>query len=167
MSRAKIDILKLDELVRLGKKTKEIAQYFEVTPSAVSHAKRQLKKHVVHCVALEKAGEVVEGHIDMLGQLKKINETINEQLDRARAEIAQPRAKTRSLQEIIIKLSAEVRKQLEAQLRIFEVWSDQKIMVEFQREVLSVLEEMQPGVRDEVIQRLKERRALRSLVSID
>ncbi len=41
-----------------------------------------------------------------------------------------------------------------------------KVFSEFQAEVLAVLDEMQPGVRDEIIRRLKERRALRGTVSI-
>jgi hypothetical protein len=167
MSKPRIDIVKLDQLLRAGKQQTEIAQFFGVTPSAVSHAKSQLKNRVVRTVALEKANEVVESHLDMMGQLRKINNAINDELDKAKenAEAAEGKDKL-ALQQIIIKLSAEIRRQLEAQLKIVEVWHDMKVISEFQTEVLAILDEMKPGVRDEVIQRLKEKRALRGTVSI-
>ena len=167
MPTPKIDIVKLDQLLRAGKPQTEIAQFFGVTPSAVSRAKSQLKNRVVRTVALEKANEVVESHLDMMGQLRKINKAINDELDQAKENAAAAEGKDKlALQQIIIKLSAEIRRQLEAQLKIVEVWHDMKVISEFQTEVLAILDEMQPGARDEVIQRLKERRALRGTVSI-
>jgi hypothetical protein len=77
----KIDIRKLDQMLRAGKSQIEIAKYFSVTPGAVSQAKRQLKNNIVRTVALEKANEVVESHLDMMGQLRKINSAINDELD--------------------------------------------------------------------------------------
>lgn len=131
-------------------------------------AKKDLKNTIVRTVSLEKANEVVEADLDMMSQLRKINRAINEELDEARAEIGKADCKDkRSLQEIIIKLSGEVRKQLETGLRIAEVWYDHKIFGEFQQEVLTILDEMQPGARDAVITRLKEKRALRGLVQIN
>lgn len=167
MGISKIDIRKLDQMLRAGKSQIEIAKYFDVTPGAVSQAKRQLKNNIVRTVALEKANEVVESHLDMMGQLRKINRAINDELDQAKKSAAASEGKNKlALQQIIIKLSAEVRRQLEAQLKIVEVWHDMKVISEFQTEVLAIIDQMQPGARDEVIQRLKEKRALRGSVSI-
>jgi DNA-binding CsgD family transcriptional regulator len=44
MSKPKIDIRKLDQMLRAGKSQIEIAKYFSVTPGAVSQAKRQLNR---------------------------------------------------------------------------------------------------------------------------
>jgi hypothetical protein len=163
----KIDIRKLDQMLRAGKSQREIANYFNVTPGAVSQAKRQLRNNIVRTVALEKANEVVESHLDMMGQLRKINKAINDELDKAKETAAAAEGKDKlALQQIIIKLSAEIRRQLEAQLKIVEVWHDMKVISEFQTEVLAIIDRMQPGARDEVIQRLKEKRALRGSVSI-
>lgn len=110
---------------------------------------------------------MVESHLDMMGQLKIINQAINEELERAKQSVIKANGRDRlALQDIIIKLSAEIRRQLEAQLKIIEVWHDMKVFSEFQAGVLTAPDEMQPGVRDEIIQRLKERRALRGTVSI-
>jgi len=56
---------------------------------------------------------------------------------------------------------------LEAQLKIFELWHDSKDIAEFQKGVLSILDEMQPGTKDEVIKRLKQGHALRGLVQFN
>jgi O6-methylguanine-DNA--protein-cysteine methyltransferase len=128
---------------------------------------KKLRANIVRTVGLEKANEVVEGHLDMLGQLRKINRAITEELDRAKAEVVEADGRSRiALQGVIIKLSAEIRRQLEAQLKIFEVWTDMKVVAEFQKEVLAVLDEVEPGVRDEIVRRLKERHALRGAVSV-
>lgn len=167
MPKPKIDLRQLDQMLRAGKAQREIAQVFGVTESAVSKARKKLRSNIVRTVGLEKANEVVESHLDMMGQLRKINAAINEELDRAKESVIAAEGRDKlALQEVIIKLSAEVRRQLEAQLKIFEVWTDMKVVAEFQAEVLAVLDEMEPGARDEIIQRLKERRTLRGLVSI-
>ena len=168
MSEAKIDLRKLDQMIRAGKTQREAAQVFKVTEAAVSKAKKQLKTNIVRTVGLEKANEVVEGHLDMMGQLRKINQAITGELDRAKQTVVGVEGRDqRAIQEIIVKLSAEVRRQLEAQMKIFEVWTDMKVVAEFQAEVLAILDEMEPGTRDDVIRRLKEKRALRGLVSVN
>jgi transcriptional regulator with XRE-family HTH domain len=166
MSKPKINIRKLDQMLRAGKSQREIAKYFDVTPGAVSQAKRQLKNNIVRVVALEKANDVVESHLDIMRQLRKINNAINDELDKAKETAATADGKYKlALQQIIIKLSAEIRRQLEAQLKILEVWRDMKVNLEFQTELLAFLDGMQPGARDEIIQRLKERGTLRGTLS--
>ena len=167
MPKPRIDLRKLDQLLRLGTPQNEIAKIFDVSPAAVSRAKKRLKNNIIRTVSLEKANKVVESHLDMMGQLRMINQAINEELERAKQSVTTANGRDRlALQDIIIKLSAEIRRQIEAQLKIIEVWHDMKVFSEFQAEVLAVLDEMQPGVRDEIIRRLKEKRALRGTVSI-
>ena len=167
MPKPRIDLRKLDQLLRSATPQNEIAKMFDVSPAAVSRAKKRLKNNIIRTVSLEKANKVVESHLDMMGQLKMINQAINEELERAKQSVITANGRDRlAFQDIIIKLSAEIRRQLEAQLKIIEVWHDMKVFSEFQAEVLAVLDEMQPGVRDEIIRRLKERRALRGTVSI-
>ena len=164
----KIDKSVLIRMLREGKSQKEISEHFGVSRGAVSMSAKNLKNTIIRTAGLEKASQVLEADFDMMAQLRKINRGIDEQLEAARREISGSKCTDRrALQEIIIKLSAEIRKQLETGLRIAEVWFDHKIYGEFQAEVLGVLEEAQPGVRDAIIKRLKEKRALRGLVRID
>jgi len=112
-----------------GKTQREAAQVFKVTEAAVSKAKKQLKSNIVRTVGLEKVNEVVEGHLDMMGQLRKINQAITGELDRAKQAVVGAEGRDqRAIQGVIVKLAGEVRRQLEAQLKIFEVWTDMKVV---------------------------------------
>lgn len=64
----------------------------------------------------------------------------------------------------VISIAAEVRKQVELQLKIAEAVYSVSMMAEFQEEVIEVLRQVAPEVRDEVVKKLKERRQVRGLL---
>ena len=191
MPKPKIDRVKLDQMLGEGKPQREIAQYFGVTDGAISKAKNELKVAVVKNVALESAHKVVDKHLDTIGQLQKINENANELLDllmrwsRGDEEVLQilegqvrkvkvrgaeqevTEYKFRDPRELALKAMQEIRGQLNLQLDIFRTLYDVQAVAEFQKEVLTTIGEVSPDVRDRIIQRLKESRALRQSVSIN
>ena len=168
MPKPKIDITKLDQLLRSGKTQRECAQVFGVTESAVSKAKKQLKNSIVRTVALERANDVVESHIDMAAQLQKINRAINDELDRTKFKTRKAIGKDlTSLQDTIVKMAAEIRRQLETQLKIFEAWREWDLNPACREEVLQILDSFEPGVRENAIRKLKEAALLRGLVTIN
>jgi hypothetical protein len=190
MPKPKIDRVKLNQMIRDGKPQSKIAQYFGVTEGAISKAKKELNIAVVKNVALESAHKVVDRNLDTIGQLQKINGNANELLDllmrwnrgdegalqilesqvrkvRVRGseeEITEYRFK--DPRELALKAMQEIRGQLNLQLDIFKTLYDVQAVAEFQKEVLTAIGEVEPGVRDKIIQRLKESRALRQSVSI-
>ena len=169
MGQGKIDVKKLEQMLRAGKSQTEAAKFFGVTTGAITLMKQKLNLNIVRTVGLEKAKEVVDCQFDIMGQLKKASRVVNDEIDWL-VEVAQNAGtddERVALQEIIIKHLAEIRKQADSQMRLFDLWTDAKLMAEFQREILTVMEEMQPGVRDAVIRRLKEKRALRGLVEFN
>ena len=168
MSDDKIDLRKLNRYLHEGKSGRECAQIFKVSDSAISKAKKKLRNTIVRTVALEKAHEVVEDQFDMMDQLRTVNRAINEELNRAKEAVESDECINKvAVQEVIIKLCAEVRKQLDSGLRIAETWHNIQVYQDFQKEVLGILEEFKPGVRDEVIKRLKQKSVLRGLVNIN
>ena len=165
MPKAKIDLKLLDQMLRAGKTQREAAQVFGVSESAVSKAKKQLRANIVRAVGLEKAHEVVHGHLDVLGQLRKINLAINEELDRAKGAVIEANGKDQlALQDVIIRLSSEIRRQLDSQMKIFKLWYQARSVMEFQQIVLTAIEEGSPELKEKIIRRLQERRAVRSTV---
>jgi transposase-like protein len=72
------------------------------------------------------------------------------------------------LQSNVIAIAAEVRKQLEMQLKLAEAMYSVQMVAEFQEEVISILKEtddlFDTRMKDEVIRRLKERRSIRGLL---
>jgi len=187
---AKIDFTELHQLLNKGMGTTEIAKHFDCTPGAVSQAKKKLKICVVKNVALESAHKVVDKNLDAVAQLAKINENANELLDSLmrwnrgdeealqvlESQVRKVRVgktdkfveefKFKDPRELALKAMAEIRGQLNLQLDIFKTMYDMTAIQEFQKEVLSAIGEEAPNVKDRIIRRLKESRALRGLARI-
>jgi hypothetical protein len=190
MSEPKIDRVKLNQMLRSGKTQKQCAIFFNVTEGAISQAKKELNINIVKNVALERAHEVMGQNLDAVKQLYKINEAANEILDllmrwnRGDKEALQilesqvrkvrvrgseeevTEYKFKDPRELALMAMKEIRGQLGLQLDIFKTLYDVQAVVDFQKEVLTTIGEVDPNVRDAIIQRLKESRALRQSVSI-
>jgi transcriptional regulator with XRE-family HTH domain len=181
-------------MLRAGKSQKEVAQFFGVSEGAISKAKKELNVAVVKSVVLENAHRVTNKTIDAVTQLQSINEKANSMLDELMGEDklidrmvkavqgaityeSEPVKQTAYIRGIVkqitedrflaLKAMQEIRGQLTLQLDIFKTLYDLEAVAEFQREVLNTIGEVSPDVRDRIIQRLKESRALRQSVSIN
>lgn len=158
MANGKIDKVKLSQLLRSGKSGKDCAKFFGVTEGAVSQARKELNISVVKTVALESAHQVVEKNLNAVDQLLNINRKANTLLEVA------IQAKDH---DTTLKAMREIRGQLELQLEIFKTLYDLEAVAEFQREVLTAIDEVDRDVRDRIVQRLKENKALRGSVCIN
>ena len=156
MAKLKVDVVKLNQMLRQGKSVKQCAKFFGVTPGAISQHKRNLNLAVVKNVALEKAHRVVSKNLDVIDQLCKINRQANCLLD----DLEQK-------PELKLKIMAEIRGQLKLQLDIFQCLYDLKSVQEFQEEVLQTIGEASPDVRTQIINRLNKKRAVRSAIKFD
>ena len=157
MANGKIDKVKLSQLLRSGKSGKYCAKFFGVTEGAVSQARKELNISVVKSVALESAHQVVEKNLNAVDQLLNINRKANTLLELAiQAED----------HDTTLKAMREIRGQLELQLEIFKTLYDVQAVADFQREVLTAIGEVDPDVRNLIINRLKAGRTLRQSVDI-
>ena len=180
MPKPKIDRVKLSQLIRRGKSQKALAQMFDVTEGAISKAKKQLKLNVIKNVALENAGRIVDKNLNAIEQLQKINNNANEILDLLmrwnrgeeeavhilESQVAKNKIRT-DPRELAIKAMAEIRNQLGLQLDIFQTLYDLKAVQEFQEEVLTTIGEVDKDVREKIIRKLDEKRAIRSVIKFD
>jgi len=190
MAQPKIDEIKLNQLLKDGKTQREVAQVFGVTEGAISRARKRLNISVVKSVSLESAHRVVEKNLDTIEQLRKVNDYANELLDLlmrwnrgdkhalqilesqvrkvkvkgSEEEVTEYRFK--DPRELALKAMAEIRSQLSLQLEIFKCLYDVEAVADFQREVLDIIGEVDKSVRERIIQRLKEKRAIRSVIDV-
>lgn len=155
MSKIKIDVVKLNQMLRSGKSVKDCASFFKVSPSAISQAKKNLNVSVVRNVALENAHRVVDKNLNAVDQLHRINQEANRLLDELEEK-----------PELKLKCMSEIRSQLKLQLDIFQCLYDLKAVQDFQEEVVSAIGEVAPDVRNSIISKLNEKRIVRRSFSI-
>lgn len=191
MAKPKVDIHKLSQMLMSGKSVKQCAKFFEVTPGAISQHKKNLNIAVVKNVALENAHRVVDKNLNAVDQLQKINDHANELLDLCmkwvngddeaiqvlesqvrnvrvgKDEFPVSEYKFKDPREIALKAMSEIRGQLKLQLEIFQTLYDMKAVQEFQQEVLTAIGEASPNVRNSIIRRLSEKRAIRSAIKFN
>jgi predicted transcriptional regulator len=190
MPAQKIDRVILSQLLRQGKSQNDLAQLFGVSAAAISKAKKELNIGVVKSVALENAHKVVASHLDTVGQMQKINRDANEILDllmrcgrgdekalqtlegqvrkvRVRGtgeEVKEFRLK--DPRELALRAMGEIRAQLALQLEMMKALFDVEAVREFQQEILEAIAEVSVDLRNQIVEKLKEKGALRGAVSI-
>ena len=164
MGVTKIDPIRLKELIDRGLKQCEIAKEFNVTASGICRKMKELKLSLASNVTLQKAGEIVDNKLNALEQLLHINQVINAELDGIITD--DKRKKELPWQDLIIKHSAEIRKQLQLQLEIYKALYDIEAVKEFQREVLDAIGRADPEIREQIIHNLQERRIVRGAVDL-
>jgi len=71
------------------------------------------------------------------------------------------------IQTSILSISAEIRRQIELQVKIYETIYNVEMISEFQKDIIEILKEVDTGLRDSVIKKLKERRSMRGLLRLD
>jgi hypothetical protein len=193
MPKPKIDKLKLHRMVTSGKSQKEVAQVFGVTEGAISKAMKDLNINVVRSVGLENAHRIVGKSLNAVDQLQKINDNANEILDLLMRwnrgdsdaiQILESQVSTKKVRigdkeefvkdfkfkdprELALKAMQEIRGQLGLQLEIFKTLYDLEAIAEFQTEVLSAIAEVEPHVRNNIVNALRKRRTVRQAVSFD
>ncbi len=161
MPKPKIDRVKLNQMLSSGKSQKKIAQFFDVTEGAISKAKKELSIAVVKNVSLENAHRVVDKNLNAVDQLQKINDQANKIIN----DLSE--SSDRADRELILKACREVQNQLRLQLEIFQTLYDMKAVQSFQNEVLTAIGEVEPDVRNRIIQRLNEKHAIRRSITVD
>lgn len=190
MAKAKIDKMKLSRMLSDGKPQVDCARYFGVTKSAISKAAKELNIAVVKNVTLENAHRVVNRNLNTLDQLQKINDNANEMLDllmrwnrgdeealqilecqvkkvrrRDGSEDEVTEYRMKDPRELALKAMAEIRAQLNLQLDIFKTLYDLRTVEEFQNVVLDAIGEVSRDTRKKIIDRLRQKRAVRSLIT--
>ena len=155
MTKPRVDIHKLSQMLSSGKTVKQCAKFFEVTPGAISQHKKKLNIAVIKNVVMENAHRAVEKNLNTVEQLELINNKTLALLDELERD---PGLKLKAI--------AEIRNQIKLQLEIFQSLYGLQAVQEFQNEVLSAIRDVAPDVRNRIINNLKKKRAVRSTLKI-
>ncbi len=163
----KIDHVKLQRLLEQGLNQVEIARELGVVKSSVCKAIKRLNLSVAKAVtASEAAPVIVENKIDIMQQIRGINEKMQRHIDRIDMEVAQEEGtKDRiQLRDQLIKYAAEIRKQMSALLDVAKTLYNAEEVQAFQEIVLKAIEEADPATKEKIIQSLHRARRAMGLV---
>ena len=188
MSAVKInDRILLRLIDKDNKSQSEAAQMLGVSRQAVSQRLRELRGRTTRVVVTRKVEDAVDGKLNAIEQLNKINGYANELLDllmrwgrgdKEALQILESQVTTRKVRvgneeidvqefklkdprELALKAMAEIRGQLKLQLEIFETLYSLQAAEEFQNAVMEAIGEASPDVRTRIIQKLNQRSTVR------
>jgi DNA-binding Lrp family transcriptional regulator len=188
MGRRKINDTKLLQLVDGGRSFVEIGKVFGVSTQAAHKRFKELRGKTTGVVVAKKVEQIVDRKIDAMEQLQKVNDYANELLDllmrwnRGDEEALQvlesqvrkvrvrgseeevTNYKFKDPRELALKAMAEIRGQLSLQLDIFQALFSLQAAKDFEETVLEVIGEVDPNVRNEIINRLNRKRSVRQAV---
>jgi hypothetical protein len=151
------------------------------------------RQNAIKDVVLFHAGDIVTKEINAVDQLHKINAYANELLDllmrlnRGDEEALQilesqvvnkqvrvgkniefiKEYKMKDPRELALKAMQEIRGQIQLQFEIFEGLYNMESVAEFQEAILTTIAEVEPDVKKRIIEKLKDRRILRSAIKCD
>ena len=193
MRKPKINDRKLLQLLdKDGKSQSEAARELGVSRQAVNKRIQEIRGKTTKVVVAKKIEQIVDHKIDAIEQLTRINEYANEILDLlmrwnrgddealqvlesqvatkkvriGNEELEVQKVKFKDPRELALKAMAEIRGQLKLQLEIFEALFSLQAAEEFQNVVLETIAEVDPKVRNEILRRLNDKRAIRSAVRL-
>ncbi len=165
-------------LVECGMKQVACADFFDVSQAAVSKAKKRIDLAVSKDIALFSAPKMIDAKISLADQLEALGKQCRELLEmvhvvlhgdqnsqeyrNCQSKLRRLAGSNRDLGGFLIKLQAELRKQLEFVFKIqSEIYSLKKVE-EFQSIVLEEIQRAAPEVQQQIVGRLTEINAARS-----
>jgi hypothetical protein len=164
----RISLIQLEQLVREGNGVSEIARKLKVTKGAISKRLKALNVAVAKDVCLRSAPKLVDNGLDAMAQLRRINGLINKELDQIEADLEVATAEDRKgLQDQKLKHVAEIRKQLGLVLDIAQILYNADEVKAFQEIAVEEIGNVAPEVKHRILQRLNERRLIRSSLQLN
>jgi biotin operon repressor len=161
MAKMKVDPSALQQFLDAGHCQADAARHFGVSEAAIAQRVKKLRVLGTRVVALEKAGQLVDEKLNASSRLERIQGVIDGELSWAVQEARRDGADRAALQDVILRLAGEVRQQLGLQLAISRALVDLRVVKEFQDTVTETIREVSPETARRIVERLKERRALR------
>lgn len=189
MQTGKINNTRLLRWIDEGRSQASIARAFKVSPQAISQRLQELRGHTTRAIISKKAGDVIDQKLDAMAQLTKINNYANELLDLCmrwqrgddvalqilerqmrkirigKTEEFIGKVKFKDPRDIALRAMNEIRGQLRLQLEIFQTLFSVQAAEEFQKSILEAIGEVDPTVRNRIINKINAKREIRSAVT--
>ena len=169
MAKRTISYIELEKYVRQGFGVSQIARAMGVSKGGVSKALKRMEVGITKDVALRSAPQIADEKINAMAQLSKINQSIHKELEYLEEEIDKSVTQEEriSLQDQKLKHTAEIRKELNLLLSIISTLYNAEEVSAFQRIVLEEINCVSPEIKQRILERLNEVRAVRSTLQLN
>ena len=191
MSAAKIDKHLLYQMLADGKSVNQCAEYFKVSPAAISKTKKQWGTIIARDIQLESAHRFVDEHLNTVAQLREINNNAhelltlcmkwvrgdNEAIQVLESQVRRVRVgdteefvneyKFKDPREIALKAMQRIESQLRLQNETLALLSHANAITEFQNELIQLLKEVDPKVGHEFCRRYDKSRTVQRLLQLN
>jgi IS30 family transposase len=166
MAKGKIDYHQLQGWLDEGLSQARIARRFGVNPSSVHKAIKRRNLEYAKVANVKAVPAIVENKINILQQIKSINETMHNELEWVKKTIKTEAAEKEriKLQDQMIKFVAEIRKQMSTLLDVSKTLYNAKEVQAFQQIVMNAIGEADPGTKKKIISKLQEERSVRRAI---
>ena len=190
----KTDIAKLKDLHAKGLGVTQIAKQLGVSKGTVSKQLKRLHLAATKNVIVEQAPKLVKKSFDVVDELHHINEVANKLLNELTGEEESIKRMVRAV-EAVLKFKAEPTKESEQELKrivlqinrdkntaiktcteirgqvslmwdMLKEWHDMKVVAEYHEELIELLRQTSPKLRDDFLRRIDERQALRRAITV-
>jgi hypothetical protein len=169
--RRRISKFDLEKLIKENMGVSEIARTLHASKSTISERCKNLGLKPVNKRGIGTGLVLSQGDnrkLDPVGQLRKINKLTLEILEEAMAALRKDSKAGKKIINplgLIFKSMSQIESQIKTEFSILEGLHEmeaQQSFKEFSEEVLSVIEEVDPDVKREIIKRLHERKTARA-----
>ena len=156
----KVNLQQLKVLRDKGLTGCEIAKHFGVCEGTISKNLKALSMAISQDVILREAEKINDKQLNAMSRLEKMAGDVNAEIEDINKELKlAPKDEKTELRELKIKFSAEGRKQINSHVDLAKMVYDITEVRKFQEVVMETIGEVDSEIRNEILKRLKERRA--------
>jgi DNA-binding transcriptional regulator GbsR (MarR family) len=150
-------------LAEQGLGVAEIARRLGVTKGAISQRCRKLEIDMSLEVVSKRGLDQARSEFSPIEQIHKINEKAHAILDKLGDCVQEGKIEAKEAL-LALKAMKEIRSQIKLQLDVAEAFLNYESEIAFRKEVIEIIEAVEPGAKNEIIRRFKDKRSLGSLL---
>jgi hypothetical protein len=167
MRRRKVDPIQLENMLQQKMLQKDIAAFFKVTEGTVSKNITELQKAKSQDVVLRAATKINDRKLSAMTRLERIAKVVEDELTYIRRTIKGTKGdERREWQEVQLKHTAEIRKQVNLLLEIAQALYNVEEVEAFKKIVLEEIGGVDEEIRTKILDRIRQRRAYSGVAGI-
>jgi hypothetical protein len=167
MRHRKVDLIHLRRMHEEGKPGNEMARFFKVSEGTISKNLKALGLAQNQDIVLRSATKINDKKLSAMTRLERIAKVVEDELTYIRKTIKNTKGEERrEWQEVQLKHTAEIRKQVNLLLEIAQALYNIEEVEAFKKIVLEEIGNESEELRERILQRIRQRRSDRGVAGI-